>query len=216
MTTKTTKWAPKPKDSGTFSIWLCLPCGMFAIAHRWPGSYDPETDPRDIMVRARKRKYLDRLRASFLPELGKDEGRAGQGTDYGHRAFVRSEDLARSMARMALAIDSPGFKDHAEDADLHNAYMAMWHAAVRLDDNSPYWKPKPATQAGPTWFRHRPQDCLKFGSHFWDHPDGSATCRDCGAKRTRLRNGGYRFSHPRGAVRLTDQWGKPLSVRKAA
>ena len=106
---KTTAWK---KNQGTFSMWLCLPSGMFAIAHRWPDSYDAEADPRDIMVRSRKRKYLDRLRSSFLPELGKDEGRTKNGTDYGHRAFCRSEDLARAMARMALAVDACGFKDH--------------------------------------------------------------------------------------------------------
>jgi hypothetical protein len=130
------KWTPKAKDEGTFSMWLCLPGGMYAVSHRWPGSI-PAGDSRDIQVRSRKRKYLDRLRASYLPELGPDQGRAGQGTDYGHRAFCSADQLAKGMARMALATDASGFKDHCVDADLHGVYHSIWNAYVRLDDNSP-------------------------------------------------------------------------------
>lgn len=205
-----TTYKPRSKDSGTFSIWLCLPSGPLAIAHRWRGSYDPAADDRDIMVRARRRAYLDRLREQWLPELGPDEGRAGRGTDYGHRAFCRSEELARAMARMALGIDSPGFKDHAEGHELHTAYMSMWSAMVKLDDNSPYNR---QPTAGGLLGQHqaRPQDCQSFGAHFWSQPEGTATCRDCGAKRTWLASGRYRYNHAaRTAVRLTDTWGKPL------
>ena len=203
----TTKWTPK--KTGTFSMWLCLPCGMFAIARRWEGSFDPATDPRDIQVRARKRVYLDRLRSAYLPELGKDEGKAGQGTDYGHRAFCTSEDLARAMARMALAVDASGFKDHCVDNDLHGVYHQIWNAYVRLDDNSPYNKPwKPAQ---PWTHTPRPEDCQRLGAHDWPSHAGTATCRDCGCKRTALKSGGYRYNHQaRNAVRLTDSYGKPL------
>ncbi len=65
-----TKWTPKPKDTGTFSVWLMLPCGAYAVARRWPGSYDPEADPRDIMVRARKRKFLDGCASCGCPSWG--------------------------------------------------------------------------------------------------------------------------------------------------
>lgn len=193
------KWTPKAKDEGTFSVWLCTPGGMFAISHRWAGSFDPETDPRDIQVRSRKRKYLDRLRASYIPELGKDEGRAGEGTDYGHRAFCTAEQLARGMARMALAVDASGFKDHCMDADLHGVYHQMWNAYVRLDDNSPYnqtWTP------GKWQAKARPEDCIRYGEHFWSPVTGSGVCKDCGAGRTALKNGSYRYRHPKGAVRL--------------
>jgi hypothetical protein len=198
--TPAAKWTPK-KDSGSFSIWLCLPGGMYAISHRWPGSYDPATDDRDIQVRSRKRKYLDRLRASFLPELGPDQGKAGKGTDYGHRAFCTSSELAKAMARMALKIDSPGFKDNCLDNDLHGVYHQVWSAYEKLDDNSPYnWKPK----AGQSWARTaRPEECERLGQHWWDR-DGSATCRDCGCKRTQLKSGGYRYNHQaKNAVRLS-------------
>jgi hypothetical protein len=188
------KW--KSKDTGSFSMWLCLPGGMYAIARRWAGSYDPQTDPRDIQVRARKAKYLDRLRKEFLPELGQDEGKAGQGTDYGHRAFVSSEDLARALARMALAVDASGFKDHCKDNDLHTVYHQIWNAAVRLDDNSPYnWKPE---QRKP-----RPEDCVRFGEHFWSPTTGTGKCTDCGARRVYLpKSDSYRHTYPEGAVKL--------------
>ena len=93
MKTQTTKWTPKPRDTGTFSMWLCLPMGQYGISHRWPGSYDAGTDPRDIMIRTRKAKYLSRLRASYIPELGEDEGRTKDGTDYGHRAFCTAREV---------------------------------------------------------------------------------------------------------------------------
>ena len=217
---KTAKWKPK----GTFSIWLCLPTGMYAIAHRWEGSYDPQADDRDIMVRARKGKYLTRLRAQFVPELGPDVGRSDRGTDYGHRAFCRSEDLARGLARMALQVDSPGFKDLCVDNDLHSVYHRIWSAAVTLDDNSPYNRPKTVTTAGgygqgklfgpAQAHQPRPEDCAEFRQHYWG---GTDTCADCGTRRTKLKNGGYRYNHAaRNAVRLTDTWGRPLSKPQAA
>jgi len=220
MTKTAKKWTPKQRE-GTFSMWLCLPTGMYAIAHRWSASYDPQADDRDIMVRARKRKYLDRLRAQFVPELGEDVGRADRGTDYGHRAYVRSEDLARGLARMALQVDSPGFKDLCVDNDLHSVYHRIWSAAVTLDDNSPYNRAKaPSPYAktagqGALWGQHlpRPEDCAEFRQHLFN---GGDTCADCGCVRTKLRNGGYRYRHPKGAVRLFDQWGKPLSKPQAA
>lgn len=198
MKTQTTKWTPKPRDTGTFAMWLCLPMGQYAISHRWPGTYD-ETDPRDIQVRSRKRKYLDRLRESFLPQLGPDEGRAGQGTDYSHRSFVSSTDLARGMARMALATDASGFKDHCWDNDLHNAYSQVWSALLPLDDASPY-----------NWVRPRKELCAEFGSHWFPRPEGDSVCKDCGCVRTQVPPGVFRYRHPKGAVRLTDSYGKPL------
>lgn len=230
MTTK--KKASKSKywhdDPGKFSVWLCLPMGMYAISHRWPKSYDPTTDPRDIQVRARKRKYLDRLRHSYLPELGKDEGRAGEGTDYGHRAFVSSTDLARAFARMALDIDATGFKSHTWDNDLHGVYSSIWSDYVRLDDNSPYNKPWGSSYYGKqhyTWTKPpeghtaRPQDCLRYGYHWWDAKDGNATCVDCGAVRTWVRKttkgtDSYRYEYPPGAVVLCTKDGRTIARDK--
>jgi hypothetical protein len=201
QTKKTAKWTPKAKDPGTFSVWLMLPAGPFAISHRWPGSYDAQADPRDTQVRTTRRKYLDRLRRDWLPELSEDVGLDGN-TDYGHRAYVSSEDLARGMARMALGVDACGFKDHALDADLHDVYSSCWSAVVRLEDQGPYkpWTPK----AGKTYARTpRPQDCERLGEHYWNHHAGTATCLDCGARRYWLpKTASYRHSYPKGSVRL--------------
>lgn len=210
---KDSKYSFGHKDPGTFSMWLCLPIGMYAISHRWYGSYDAAKDPRDIQVRARKRKYLDRLRASYIPELGPDEGRAKEGTDYGHRAFVSAEDLARGMARMALATDASGFKDHTVDNDLHGVYHQIWSAYVKLDDNSPYNYQGKGTTGTYAWTKPalnhvaKPLDCLRF-NHWWNAKDGTGYCVDCGAVRTEVltEHGGYHYpakytyTYPPGAV----------------
>lgn len=210
----------------SFSIWLCLPIGMYAVAHRWTDDKDwnQATDERDIMVRARKRKYLDRLRRQFIPELGPDVGRDGKGTDYGHRAYVKADDLARGLARMAMRVDSPSFKEHALDDDLHSVYMSIWSAAVKLDDNSPYaWKGN-GTHAAGGWYqtpmtnhKPKPEDCLRMGYHWFQTKDGNAACVDCGAERTVITATAkmtYRYTYPAGSVILHTQDGKKLGEKE--
>lgn len=199
---KDKKWAKAyKKDTGTLSIWLCLPIGMYAISHRWPDSI-PAGDTRDIQVRTRRAKYLDRLRTQYMPELGKDEGKAGQGTDYGHRAFISADDLAKGMARIALKIDASGFKDHCVDNDLHDVYSRIWSAYVGLDDNSPYNKPYSYSGATYTWTKPnehhiaKPLDCYRF-NHWYNVKDGTGYCVDCGAVRTEVMTKKHKHFNPR-------------------
>ena len=209
------------KENASFSVWLNLPIGAYAIAHRWPGTIE-EGDDRDIMVRCRKKVYLDRLRQQFLPELGKDVGKDGKGTDYGHRAYCTADQLAKAMARMALSIDSTSFKEHALDDDLHNVYMSMWSSLVKLDDNSPY-NGKGWSAGGTGWWQQpnahhtpKPADCLRMKYHWFDKKEGNATCVDCGAQRTRTHMGTtaakdkYTYTYPPGAVVLHGKNGGPL------
>lgn len=209
----------------SFSVWLHLPIGSYAVAHRWNDDpkWDKATDPRDIMVRARKGVYLDRLRKAFLPELGPDVKRDGKGTDYGHRAYCTADQLAKAMARMALEIDSPSFKDHAVDDDLHNAYSRIWSALLPLDDESPYnhttskvwgdsgWWQSPSLNHNP-----KPSDCIRLGYHWFDKKTGNATCVDCGAQRVWVAGDNEKFGHhtyvyPAGAVVLHTKDGKPVA-----
>ena len=102
---RTTK-APKP---GTMALWVCTPFGFIAPALR---PHIPAGDDRDIQVRSRRPETLDALRERWLPELGENVTLAG--TDYEVRAYCTREDLARALARMALAIDDRSFKALAE------------------------------------------------------------------------------------------------------
>lgn len=208
----------------SFSVWLHLPIGSYAIAHRWNDdpNWDKANDPRDIMVRARKGVYLNRLRTAFLPELGPDVKRDGKGTDYGHRAYCTADQLAKAMARMALEIDSPSFKDHAVDDDLHNAYSRIWSALLPLDDESPY-NHKNTTWGNSGWWqqpsaghRPKPSDCMRLGYHWFDNKTGNATCVDCGAQRVWVAGDSEKFGHhtytyPPGAVVLHTRDGKPVA-----
>jgi hypothetical protein len=209
----------------SFSVWLHLPMGSYAIAHRWNDDpkWDKANDPRDIMVRARKGVYLTRLRKQFLPELGPDVKRDGKGTDYGHRSYCTADQLAKAMARMALVIDSPSFKDHAMDDDLHHAYSRIWSALLPLDDESPYnhatkawgnsgWWQQPSTAHNP-----KPSDCMRLGYHWFNLKTGTAYCVDCGAQRVWVKGeGSEKFGHftylyPAGAVVLHTKDGRQLA-----
>jgi len=78
-----------------------LPCGFFSLIQK-PGS-------RLLTIRARVASDLDALRANYLPTLSATV--LTPQADYGARATATHEEVAAALAKAALDIDYPNFKD---------------------------------------------------------------------------------------------------------
>ena len=99
-------------------MWLFTKVGFFSIV--------ASDVAGDVMVRTRFRKDLDRLRETYLPELGPTIAR---GSDYPYRAFVSKERFGEALDAMAQDIDYTNFKDQvtAEFGKArHDLYMQVW------------------------------------------------------------------------------------------
>ena len=97
-------------------MWLITPDGFYSIVE--PTTHDKlfqrHGKPGDLVVRARAGSDLTNLRKRWLPELGKTIT-TPVNRDYGYRAFVDRDALARAVARITLAIDYSNFKDEVHD-----------------------------------------------------------------------------------------------------
>lgn len=103
---------------------VCTSDGVYMPGLRPPGTYDPERDPRELQVRARRRQDLEILRRTHLPELGKTIRL--RGTDYEYRAYCTRAQWGQALARIAEGIEYVKFKDTARDDQLHRLYLSMW------------------------------------------------------------------------------------------
>jgi hypothetical protein len=83
------------------NVWLFTPDGFFSVV-------DGGEFHKELMVRARDPRDLDRLRGSHLPELGPNIELPGR--DYPVRAFTTREALAKCLSSLALALDYSNFK----------------------------------------------------------------------------------------------------------
>lgn len=113
-------------------MWLITPDGFFSVVQK-PG----DAQHQQLTVRARVASDLDRLRDTYLPELGQTV--TGAGTDYAYRATAPREAVAAAMARIASAIDYANFKDevkHRQGWSRANAYHHVWHALYALQDGA--------------------------------------------------------------------------------
>ena len=107
-------------------MWLFTTVGFFS-AVRKPGD-------TELTVRARARRDLDALRATYLPELGPTVAHAG--TDYPYRARVPHEAFARALAAVAREIDYDNFKDAVADRQGYaraHAYAKVWQVLLGLE-----------------------------------------------------------------------------------
>ena len=103
-------------------MWLFTPEGFVSVV-------SGEEFGSELQVRARSEGDLERLRASWFPELG--ETRTIAGRDYPFRALCAKEDLAQALARMARGIDYTNFKDTV--AQRHSQKRAKIYSKVWAD-----------------------------------------------------------------------------------
>jgi hypothetical protein len=112
-------------------MWLFTTVGIFSIVQKRGG-------PVVLTVRARVRSDLDRLRDSFLPELGVtvDTPKA----DYAYRATVPHDAYARALGKLVADLHYDNFKDEVArkrgKAHAHacsNVWTALWEELPRID-----------------------------------------------------------------------------------
>jgi hypothetical protein len=101
--------------------------------------------PSRLVVRARKRKHLERLfpgkRIAATPDA-----------DYAYRVSISKKSFARKVVSRISAINYDNFKDSVSDAELHDLYLKFW---------SQHWQ----YQHGPDWL-----DPLNDRLARYDHP----------------------------------------------
>lgn len=104
-------------------MWLFTKQGFFSIVK-------PEyLDNDSVMIRARCAKDLKRLR-KIMPNMG--ETKQTPKADYPYRAFIKVEDFAVGLARVALDVDYGNFKNKVAETlgrereqQLHEVWSAM-------------------------------------------------------------------------------------------
>ncbi len=106
-------------------MWIFTPLGFFSVVgHR--------DRPDTLLVRARCREDLERLRDRHLPGIELHEN---AGSDYRWRAFVARREWETAAAALAAGIDYPNFKEAVADRqgrDRAALYHDVWAVMYRL------------------------------------------------------------------------------------
>jgi len=99
-------------------MWIFSKIGFYSIVQKPGQSY--------LTVRSRVREDLEKLRATYMPELSVIM--AGGGTDYPYRALISHEHFASGLAEMGNDIDYSNFKSEVASKDMARAhvYSSVW------------------------------------------------------------------------------------------
>ncbi len=119
-------------------MWLFTRHGFFSVvcARQGDGGHGQPVDPNRIMVRARVRKHLDKLKRRFSNLLGDCEIKEFVGTDYAFRIFVDKSVWSQVMVRLGDELDYDNFKSEvgrfqerdgaAYESSLHEVWSVMY------------------------------------------------------------------------------------------
>lgn len=108
-------------------MWLITNFGFFSIVQK--------SGEKDLTVRARVKKDLEKLREKYLPELG--EIKENVGTDYLYRAHASHTALAKAIGCIVQDINYDNFKNCvAREQGHHRAhvYSRVWDNLLALED----------------------------------------------------------------------------------
>jgi len=96
-------------------MWLFLSNSMLSIVQK------RDQKPGTLTVRARAAGDIERV----FPNA---QVTATPKADYGYRAVIERDDIARALAHAVEALDYDNFKDSVSEQDRHDAYAAAWAA----------------------------------------------------------------------------------------
>jgi hypothetical protein len=99
-------------------MWICLNDAFLSIVR-------DRGVAGNLLVRARRPGDIQAL----FPEA---VVRVGAGTDYRYRTSLPASEVAEAVARRLREIRYDNFKASVSDADLHDAYVAVWTAMRRM------------------------------------------------------------------------------------
>lgn len=112
-------------------MWLFTKHGFFSVvcARQGDGAHRRLIDPSKLMVRARVRSHLERLKERFPELLGRCGIAESAGTDYAYRFFVDKATWAKVIAGLN---DEIGYGNFKEEVARHQGrsggtYVAALH-----------------------------------------------------------------------------------------
>lgn len=98
-------------------MWIFMNDAMLSVVRH-------KDKPEHLMVRARVQGHIERVfpnvRENYTPLA-----------DYGYRAVIHQDEVAKVMASKVEGIDYPNFKSSVKDRGLHDAYYGVWDCMYR-------------------------------------------------------------------------------------
>lgn len=108
-------------------MWIQSKAGFYScVAHF--------QNPKIIVVRARVRKDINRLRSMYMPQLG--DTQTTPDNDYPFRASVLKHHFEKGLAKMASDVDYGNFKDmvgRLQGAEREQIYHEVWATLFKLE-----------------------------------------------------------------------------------
>lgn len=105
-------------------MWLMLNDCFLSIVSK-------DCRPDELQVRARRHGDIEKV----FPNVR--VVRTPAPADYRYRAIVAREDIAAALASEVNRIEYDNFKNSVRDDNLHDAYMAVWIAMLRIEQAAP-------------------------------------------------------------------------------
>ncbi len=157
-------------------MWMMTTVGFFSVVQ---ASVD------EVMVRARTKEDIERMRAALLKHVYANELRILETmhADYPYRLIVRKELFADYMREAVANIDYGNFKNEVAKTDphrSHGAYADVWHVLRRELD---------PRERRPTSILERPVDDLDIGLRVQN-----------ALEKAEVRTIGFLCKHTRGQV----------------
>jgi len=103
-------------------MWIFLPKSMLSIVEK-PGDRGTGT----LTVRGRIKGDIEAVFPGAVIE-------ADTGTDYRFRAKVPREQVAKAMHEAVMNLNYSNFKGAVKDSKRHDAYMHVWDAMFRFQE----------------------------------------------------------------------------------
>lgn len=104
-------------------MWIMLNDAFFSLVSK-------DCEPDELMVRARRKGDIEKVFSVPASRYTK--------SDYLYRAAVKREVIAEVMEREIDNINYDNFKDSVQDKELHDAYVGVWTAMLRVQEVPPY------------------------------------------------------------------------------
>jgi hypothetical protein len=104
-------------------MWICLNNAFISAVQ-------DEGDANVLKIRARNRKHLEVL----FPK-DKKHILESKDADYRFRVFIPKAEFAALLAKKAMEINYPNFKDSVRDNKLHDLYANFWALHWRYQRN---------------------------------------------------------------------------------
>ena len=111
-----------PQTARRLTMWIFLPNSMLSIVEK-PGDRAAGT----LTVRGRIKGDIEAVFPGAVIE-------ADTGTDYRFRAKVPREQVAKAMHEAVMNLDYSNFKGAVKDSKRHDAYMRVWDAMSRFQE----------------------------------------------------------------------------------